>query len=465
VKLSQIRGATAHLLKDKLSKQSWFIRAAGVLAGGTAIAQAITLLALPVITRIYTPEEFGVLALFISILTTFSAVSCMRFEIAIPVPEKDGDAINLMALALGICLMVSLFSGIVLFLAQNHVLNFLGNRYIAEYLWIVPISTALLGFYSALQFWSVRKKRYGAIVRTRFKQSIGGSATQIALGWLGWGAGGLIFGYLVNSVAGIFGFGKQILREDRNSLKEVKLKRMGEVGRGYIKYPKYSVLEVLATNSAVQLPMIIIAASATSAEVGFVLLASRVIAAPVALIGGAISQVYLSSAPQNFREGRLIEFTFYVINQIVRIGAGPLCFLGIISPLIFPLVFGDDWRRAGVLLAWMTPWFLLQMIATSISMALHVTDNQRAALGTNLTGFVIRAGGVGAAALAIPALISEAYAVSGLLFYLLSLATIFVKLDISFVSVIKSVSKNCKPLILWISAAVLVDIVALWSFR
>lgn len=465
MKFSQITGTVAHLLQEKLSKQSWFIRAAGVLAGGTAIAQAITLLALPVITRIYTPREFGVLALFISILTTFSAISCMRFEIAIPVPEQDGDAINLVALALAICLSMSLISGVALFFWQQHILNLFGDRNIAGYLWLVPVSTAVLGFYSALQFWSVRKKRYGAIVRTRFKQSLGGSATQIALGWLGWGAGGLIFGYLVNSVAGIFGFGKQVLQEDRENLREVKLEKMRVVARRYIKYPKYSVLEVLATNSAVQLPMIIIAASATSAEVGFVLLASRVIAAPVALIGGAISQVYLSSAPQNFREGKLVEFTLYVINQIVKIGAGPLCFLGIVSPLIFPLVFGDDWRRAGILLAWMTPWFLLQMIATSIAMALHVTDNQRTALGTNIVGFVIRAGGVGTAAVAIPVFISEAYAVSGFIFYFLSLVAIFVRLNISFVSAIKSIGGNCKPLVLWISAAALINIIVLWSSR
>ncbi|WP_080642481.1 oligosaccharide flippase family protein [Variovorax paradoxus] len=462
MKLSEIRKSASQFVQDKLSKKSWFLRAAGALAGGTAIAQIITLLALPIVTRIYTPKEFGVLAIFISILTSFSAISCMRFEIAIPVPEKDGDAANLMALALVICLAISLISGVILLLAQNHILNFLGNQDIAKYLWLIPVSIAILGFYSALQFWSVRKKRYGAIVRTRFKQSFGGSATQILLGWLGWGGAGLILGYLVNSAAGILGFGRQIFREDKDSLKKIRLKKMREIGGKYIKYPKYSVLEVLATNSAVQLPIIIMAASVSSTEVGFVLLASRVIAAPVGLIGGAISQVYLSSAPKNFREGKLVEFTLYVINQIIKIGAGPLCFLGMISPMVFPLVFGNDWRRAGMLLAWMTPWFLLQMIATAIAMALHVTDNQKAALGANIAGFVIRAGGVGAAAVVVPSIASEVYAVSGFLFYSLYLATILVKLDINFISLVKAVHKNCKPLILWISVAILIDVL-LWS--
>ncbi len=369
---------------------------------------------------------------------------------------------NLLALALCICLAVSLLLCVFLYFARESFLRLIGHENIAEYLWLIPISIVILGFYSTLQFWSVRKKRYGAIVRTRFKQSLGGSATQILLGYSGFGVGGLVLGYLVNSAAGIFGFGRQIFRDDRSCLGEIKLERMKAVGGRYIKYPKYSVLEVLATNSAVQLPIIIMAATAAGAEVGYVLLASRVIAAPVGLIGGALSQVYLSSAPENFRQGKLVEFTLYVLSQILRVGAGPLCFLGIVSPFLFPLIFGQGWQRAGVLLAWMTPWFLMQMMATSIAMALHVTDNQRAALGTNVAGFLIRTGGVGLAALVFPTVVSEVYSISGFVFYFLYLITIFVKLEINPSSFIEVVAKNYRPLVLWLLAALMLNLVVFW---
>lgn len=85
-----------------------FVRNVAVLAGGTAAGQAIVVLASPVLTRLYTPEDFGVLAVYASLLCVLSTVATLRYELAIPLPKRDEDAAALVVLCLVIVLGMSL---------------------------------------------------------------------------------------------------------------------------------------------------------------------------------------------------------------------------------------------------------------------------------------------------------------------------------------------------------------------
>ena len=106
-------------LVNRLLPRASFARSVGVLAGGTAVAQGIGVLALPLITRLYTPEDFSVLAVFSSIVAIVSVAACLRLEIAIPLPETDEDAANLLALALIFCTVASLAACIAIWLFSS----------------------------------------------------------------------------------------------------------------------------------------------------------------------------------------------------------------------------------------------------------------------------------------------------------------------------------------------------------
>jgi O-antigen/teichoic acid export membrane protein len=96
---------------------------------------------------------------------------------------------------------------------------------------------------------------------------------------------------------------------------------------------------------------------------------------------------------------------------------GPLLLVGIVSPFAFPFVFGEEWRRAGHLVAWMTPWFIMQFLASPISMALHVAGRQRMAMSLQNFSLVVRVATVWATAVLLPAAVSESYALSGFFVY------------------------------------------------
>lgn len=394
-----------------------FVRSVSVLVGGTAFAQALMVLVLPLLTRLYSPEDFSVLAVYASILGIISVAACLRLEIAIPLPQHDEDAANLLALALCSSASVAGLSALGVALLSTQIIALVAQPKLEPYLWLLPLGIWLSSSYAALQFWSTRKKRFAVIAKTRLSQAIGASGTQAGLGWAGITPLGLILGQMISSGAGIFGLMRSVLKNDHAALRLIRWSEMKRIFSEYDRFPKYSTLESLANTAGIQLPVIIIAALAIGPEAGFLMLAMRAMQAPIALIGGAVAQVYLSRAPDEFRAGTLGKFTINTFGGLIKAGVGPLIFIGIVAPPLFFLVFGKQWERAGELVVWMTPWFVFQFISSPISMVMHVRGWQKAMLALTISGLVIRICAIVIAANFDPGNFSEYYAVSGAVFY------------------------------------------------
>lgn len=413
-------------MRARLSKhlQNGFVRSVSVLVGGTAFAQAITILILPILTRLYTPADFSVLAVYAGLLGVIAVVACLRFDIAIPLPEKDADGANLLAMALLLAFFVSVLIAIPCLLAPNWLAGILRQPGLEAYLWLLPLGVFLTSAYSALQFWVTRQKNFSLIARTRMTQSLGGASAQMGFGWVGLTPLGLIVGQTISSGAGALGLGWRTWRNSRPLLAQVSGVEMRRLFREYDRFPKYSSLESFANNAAIQVPVLLIAAAALGPEAGYLALAMRVMQAPMGLIGGAIGQVYLSKAPEEYRAGRLGSFTETILGGLMKTGVGPLAFAGIVAPSVFSLVFGESWARAGVLVAWMTPWFIFQFLASPISMALHVTNRQKQAFLLQLFGLTLRVGLVVAAVEFYRDGVAEVYAATGFVFYLVYLCLV-----------------------------------------
>lgn len=433
---------------DALFRQG-FVRSVGVLAGGTALAQLISVLALPLITRLYTPADFSVLAVFVSILSTITVVACLRLEIAIPLPESDADAANLFVLAFLSGVVVSIFTGFGVWLFPDEIVKLVREAKVRPYLWLLPLGVLIVCSYASLQFWAIRKKRFGVIAKTRMMQVIGGIGTQVGLGWAAFTPFGLLLGHIMNSGAGMLSFARSTLREDSKALQSVNWPDMRRLLREYDRFPKYSTFEIFLNNAGVQLPILIIASMAVGPQAGYLILATRAIASPMGLIGGAVSQVYLSQASDKFRSGLLPSFTLKIIGGLVKIGVGPLIFIGILAPVIFPIVFGAEWHRAGEIVVWMTPWFIMQLLVSPLSTTLHVMGQQRIALMLNLFGFVLRVGAVCTAGWLVNTRIVEVYAVSSCIFYGIHLYVIMVLFKIKISSLYKIFLSNLIVILTW----------------
>lgn len=401
-----------------------FLRNVSILTGGTAFAQGLMVLALPMLTRLYTPEDFSLLAVYVAILGITTVVSCLRYNIAIPLPEDDADGIALLFVSIGAACTVSLLCALPVLLAPEASAALLGQPGLQAYLWMVPVGVFIASVYNALQYWASRKKRFGLVTRTRVTRAFGGVGTQLGIGAVVPSPFGLIFGHMIYGGLGILGLAKNLLREDRRYLTEVAPQRLFVQARECRRFPIYSVPEALFNTAGIQLPVILIAALAAGPEAGFLMLAMRVMGVPMGLIGTSVAQVFLADAPKRMRDGSLGVFTRKTMLALFKIGAPPLIAVGLVSPLLFPFLFGPEWGRAGWLVAWMTPWFVLQFVASPVSMILHVTGRQNLAMALQALGLALRLSMVLLAVKAADEYMSELYAISGAIFYLVYIAAI-----------------------------------------
>lgn len=425
-------------VRNKLQSQSGFLKSVSILAGGTAFAQGLGILALPFLTRLYTPADFSLLAVYMSIVGIIAVASNLRFEIAIPLPKENVDALSILILAIISNVFITILTTLAIYIFKDRLINLTGQPKLEPYLWLVPIGIFFSSLYNAFQFWTTRQKKFGVISKTRISQSIGGIGTQLFLGSIGLGVVGLLLGHVINLSAGIFSLVKAFIHDFKNTYHELSFKKITSNLKEYQNFPKYSTFEALANHSGGQLPIIIIAAVAIGPEAGYLFLALKVMGIPVRLIGSAVSQVFLAHAPEEYSQGRMKSYTIDCMKKIMKIGGIPLILIGLFSPFIFPLVFGEEWKRAGEMILWMLPWFFIQLITSPMSLSLHIMKLQRTALILQVFGLILRVGGLLLVAKYFSSNVFEYYALSGFIFYVIYLLVILRNIHISDLTINKA---------------------------
>lgn len=388
-----------------------------MLTAGTVFAQGIMVLVLPVLTRLYSPDDFALLAVFTSILSLIIVVSSLRFNIAIPLPASDREGINLVAVCMLSALCFAVVTAIPALLLPERTARLLGQPAIQPYLWLIPVAVIFATIYDSLQYWATRKKRYGLVARTRMTRALGGAGVQVGAGIGIADPIGLIAGQAAYSGLGSVGLAYSLWKNDRNTLRQVSPRAMGDAARTYRRFLTHSVPEALFNTAGPEISLLIIAAIAAGPEVGFLMLAMRVLGLPMGLVGSSLAQVYLSEAPQKYRDGELAPFTRQIMWALFKTGAPVLLLVGIAAPFAFPILFGAEWTRAGVIVMWLTPMFILQLVASPVSMVLHVTGKLSLAMWLQIAGGIFRISCLVAATHIAPSLLVETLALSGALFY------------------------------------------------
>jgi|APMI01.1.fsa_nt_gi O-antigen/teichoic acid export membrane protein len=401
------------------STQSGFLRSVLLLVGGTAAAQVIWFAATPLLTRLYTAADFSVFGAFVALMSMLSIIACFGYDNAIVVPERDEDGASVLVLSLllAACVAAATALGLV---ATNWIPPVVAERLLgdlAPFMWALAPIVLLAGAFSALQFWASRSKQFARVARVRVAQAAAGVGTQMGAGLAGVSPLGLIAGQGVNFLLGAGLLGGRALGELRITAASVRLGSLRTVAWRYRNFALMTTPALLANSAAVQVPVLVVAGAGRTAEAGFLFLAMRVMQAPLATIGAAVSQVYYTEAPQAWRDGRLPQLTHNVLRRLAQVGLGPLLFAGIVGQPAFAIVFGQGWGRAGEIVAWMIPWLALQFLASPISMLLYALERQRTDLWLQLFGMAVRIGPVLAAATFAPQWLPEVFALTGAVFY------------------------------------------------
>jgi O-antigen/teichoic acid export membrane protein len=319
------------------------------ISAGAAIAQSIGILSAPLITRLYLPNDYGVFALFSSILSILVVTASFRYEFAIPISKDDSEAANLFFLCLMLICVVSMIFLILMIFFGHMLSSFFHFETIYPYFWFLAIGIFGAGIYNILNYWAIRKRDYTRITYTRVSQSLAGSISKIAMGLFGVGTFGLIIGELLSQVTGIGTFLRQVWKKDRDNFKEISLSHIKRSAIQYSKFPLFSLPASVLNSVALQLPVFMLSFIYGFQIVGFYSLAYTVLILPTSFISTSISQVYLGEAAKLIlvNPQKLKIMYISITKQLLRIGLPIVIGIALIAPLLFPFIFGDIWKDAG----------------------------------------------------------------------------------------------------------------------
>jgi lipopolysaccharide exporter len=359
------------------------------LVFGSASAQVLTIVAAPLVARLFAPEAFGMVAVFSSITGVISSVVGMRYELSIVLPEKDEDASNNMAVSLFFILLISSATAALIGFAGRPLLRVLHADGLRSYLWLVPVIVLLNGIFSALNYWSTRKKKFGQITVAQFSTTAFFVGTQITAGITGHTSGGVIIVLTVLSMAFSTVFLVWVnLRECSHwFLTSVTPVNMLVALKRYSDFPKYSTASALLDNLVFQMPIFLLSSFFSAGVVGQYALGNRLLRIPINLLGTNISTVFFPHAAQAHQQHSLDQSVSTMLRYLISLIVFPSVMLALVGDHIFTVAFGATWAEAGVYTQILSPLLLFWFISLPLGIIFNVLERQ--ALQLWLTAIVL----------------------------------------------------------------------------
>lgn len=351
------------------------------LLSGTAVTLILSYVTVPILTRLFTPEEFGISDYFVMMVSVLMTVASLRYEDAIMLPEDDRTAGAVFRLA-G---LLSISAALVLVVAtffRHEITAFLRVEDLAPWLWMLAPTLLFMKFGRMAEIWLSRKKSFRLISAgevtnkaTMIASRIGaGAATQL-------GPGGLIGGFFLAYTASA-GYYAAILRRDVGGALRERFSGVDltSVARRYRRFPIFATPAAVLNALVSRLPVVLLPVYFTMETVGLFGRAFVALAVPLSLIGSAVSQVFFVHAAEAYRDSRLGELTESVHARLVMLGTFPMVLLTLVGPDLFEFVFGVRWRTAGVYEQVLAVWFFAGGVASPLTRLFDVLEKQRTEL-------------------------------------------------------------------------------------
>ncbi len=363
------------------------------LVTGAVVAQAITLVTAPILSRLFPPEAFGTCSVWVAIISLFSVIVCLRYEYAIMLPEQDGDAINLLMGSLAIAFVFSGVVGFLFWVEQESIIRMLKSPEVGPYLWIVPGALFIQGLFQSLNAWNSRRKYFGRLSVARVSASITTSATPMVMSAVGQAnAGGLIWSWFAGTIIFTLALYVQIGREVYQILREsLRFNRILFGLRRYWKFPVINVWGEFMNNLSWFLPTLMLSAFFSQTIVGYYALANRVVLLPSILVGNAVARVFFQRISVIRDDQKILSQTVQMVFQVlVFCGFLPSLILTLAGQELFSVVFGLNWSEAGRYAQILGPWLFFLFIASPLSALFIALERQDLALIVHLSIFLTR---------------------------------------------------------------------------
>lgn len=360
---------------SSLKPKSEFSRNVLTLMTGTTIAQAIPIAISPILTRIYTPEDFGVFALYMSIASIVSVFATGRYEMAIMLPEDDDDVKSIVKLIMILVSAIAFFSVVIVFFFNQILTDLFDNKALSNWLYFLPVSIFCTGLYQVYNYLLIREKNFTNLSANKIIASTTNSVTQLFFGIMFANSLGLLLGNIFGYIVSIFFIIKHKVLNRFFDFQNISVKK---VAIEYQNFPKYDLPSVLVNVVANQLPLLALGKFFGLGVVGFYSLMYKVLMMPIGLVSSSILDVFKQRATEDYHKyGNCKDIYVKTFKSLVLLGIIPFTILGIFAPELFTFVFGEKWRIAGEYAQIMAPMLYLKFVISPLSYTFYVAGKQK----------------------------------------------------------------------------------------
>lgn len=364
------------------------------LLSANVFAQAIGLAVYPLLARLYTPENFGVLNLFLSIGGILILLSTLDYQQAIVLPKHEKQAIAVVHLCLTITLVVC---GVVIvsFPIAGAIAELFKTPTLEKWYFLLPLYILVMAGWNILSYWYIRRAEYNRNSGYQVLQSSLGAGMKIGLGCGGYLQGGMIVSVVVAPLLALLTSCMLAWEKHIRPLLCLNRNEVREVATTYRKFPIYSFPSSILNTLSSQLPTLLLTPIFGNVEIGLWSMAVLLGFAPLSMISKSLNQTLYQHTMDLLHQGQNIIPTYRKFSM-VAIGIIVPCFaiLWWILPQLTTLLLGQDWEQTGHILRWMLPWLAANYLTASTGFLAGIYFKQHIELLFEILLIVLRIGAI-----------------------------------------------------------------------
>jgi O-antigen/teichoic acid export membrane protein len=366
-------------LKNKYLPNGSFKANLFTMTTGKIISQVIPILLVPVLTRMYSPEEFGIFAIFLAVIGIVSFLANGRYNLAIMLPKKNNSVMRLFSLSVFLNILFSILLALLVFVFRIPIANLLNLDAPFMVLYLIPLGVFLLGLFEPLYYLGLRRRVFKILSAALIFQFTLIALLKIVFSYWDIGTFGLIYGHIVGYTLGVLFLIYMLYRKKAflGLRLSIDRKRIAKIARFYKQFPMYSLPADMMNEFSRQLPKFLLNNFFGSAIVGHFSLTERVMGSPVVLISGGVRDVFREKASSDYRESGSCKNIFVAtLKKLALFSIVPFILLYILAPILVPIIFGQEWAPAGDYIRIMSIMFFFRFLVSPVKSVLYITGKQ-----------------------------------------------------------------------------------------
>lgn len=364
-------------VKERIKNK--FLLSVMTLLSGSLIAQIISILLSPIMTRIYTEDQIGEYTLLLTVVNMFGSTICGRYDWSIVSEDKNDNVLIIVKLSIIVSFILSLLVSI-----GYSIYLSITNSIEINIIFIIILIFFLLfftGIGNILTAYNNRNKEYKLIASVYTIKELGRGITLIIFGLLHWGNIGLTMSYIISTVLGINRQSKSI-KKYKNNIVNISISQIIEIAKKHKNQPLFSVPANFINSFSYSVLNIFINQLFGIKIMAYYSMSYRMLGIPLTLISSNVSKAYFEKASRDYNEKKNFRKIYVQTSLILLIIAIPMViFLMIFAPFLFKIFFGANWEQAGIYVRYLSPMFGIRLIVSALSPTMIICNKQRWELG------------------------------------------------------------------------------------